>query len=136
MPDYESFENTEKVLVTGGAALGALAGLFAPAFFSIKGLEFIQNKITDRQNKKKIVEMVMKNPSVAQDFQELVKKYKEGSLTMSQGERQKYLVQLIEKIGIDKLKKVAEEEMKKVPEMIDLPPVKKSEWFYLLKSER
>lgn len=133
MSDYESFQNTEKIFVTAGAAIGAFAGLFAPAFLSIKGLEFIENKIKDRQNKKKLVERVMKNPSVVQDFQKLVKEYKEGSLTMSEGEKKEYLVRLIEKIGIDKLKRIAEEEMEKVPEMIDLPPVKKSEWFYLLK---
>lgn len=95
---------------------------------------FILGEIEDRANRKKLMNMVMKNPAVANDFQQLVEDYDQKKLTMSEGEKRAYMVKQIKKIGIDKLKKVAEEEMKKVPEMIDLPPVKKSEWFYLLKS--
>ena len=117
----------ESTIEKSMSGIVGLIGMAAP---------FIVSGIEDRVNRKKLINMVMKNPSVANDFQQLVEDYDQKKLTMSEGEERKYMVKQIKKIGIDKLKKVAEEEMKKVPEMIDLPPVKKSEWFYLLKSER
>ena len=114
---YDEEEDVKKIFVTGGAMIGAAIGLFAPAIITYKALGYIIDKVADRSGKKKLVEMIIKNPEMADTFKGLVKKYNEGSLTMSQGEKEKYRVKLLNEIGIDEIKRVAEEELAKVPEI-------------------
>tara|TARA_R110000822_G_scaffold308054_1_gene435651 strand:- start:226 stop:825 length:600 start_codon:yes stop_codon:yes gene_type:complete len=114
---YDEEEDVKKIFVTGGAMIGAAIGLFAPAIITYKALGYIIDKVADRSGKKKLVEMIIKNPEMADTFKGLVKKYNEGSLTMSEGEKNEYVVRLLKEIGIDKIKSVAEEELAKVPEI-------------------